>query len=181
MLSKETLLAADTGKEPTAEESEKVRQSAKIFDGIIRYQPQMVQPYFSSGRCYELIGQKQTAKERYEQAIRNKSFENTDVGKIAAIESAYRLAQILTEDGENERALKLAEPALKDFATLTFADDQTAVQNGLAAKYNTGIAKIYLQMKKIKEAKTSIDKALTYAPDFAEAVTLKKFIESESK
>lgn len=180
-LSKDILLAADKGKEPSTEEADKVRECAKIFDGIIRFQPQMVQPYFSSGRCYELIGQKQTARERYEQAIRNKSFENTDFGKIAAVEASYRLAQLVNEEGDYKKALGIAEPAIKEFYTLTFADDQTAVRNGLAAKYYTGIAKIQIQLKAFKEAKESLEKAITFAPGYPDAITLQKFLQSEAK
>ncbi len=180
-LSKDLLIAADQGKELSPDDLTKIAKCAKIFDGIIKYQPQYVQPYFSAGRCYELVGQKQVAKERFEQAIRNLGFENTEQGRVVAMESNYRLSQLLNESGEQAAALPYIQTALKEITEVLKDPAQKPAQDQLHGIYWVGLAKIQVQQKKISEAKQSLDKALTISPGQPGAIALKKFLESEAK
>ena len=139
-----------------------LREATRLVDSLSRFKPQDIVTYLFAGKAYAALEDTVVAKERYEQAIANGKFDNSEPAQASVVEAEFELSTILIRENEPKRAFELADKASKAFPN--------------SAIYLTARASAEVQLQRYTEASADIAKALTIDPKYREANELKKLL-----
>jgi tetratricopeptide (TPR) repeat protein len=193
ILAFEIFQKADSGGEVTDADKSKLSEAAKHFEAMQLYNPTQVQTFFGSGKCYMLLGEKQKAAERLEQAVLNGRIDtekDKEAVKLTVFESAALLSEV---------TLDLAAEEIANFNSLSQANDTVGAEaakkrsqiyydkafefSNMAVegvpkspRYLVDRANVFLAMKKMDLAKKDIAKAMTLAPSDARVKLAAKMV-----
>lgn len=172
----------DAGGDLTEDDKAKLREALPYFEAMGTYNPTRVKTFFGAGKCFMLIGEKQKAAERFEQAVLNKRIDK-DPAPLEMQATAYEAAGLLAEV-----TMDLAAEEIANFNSLSQANDMVGAEaakkrsliyyqkalesaniavEGVpnAARYLAIRANVYLALKKEDLAKKDIIKAKGINPD----------------
>ena len=172
----------DNGERITDEDIKNVKESLKYFEAMRIFQPQRIKSNFGAGKCYMILGEKEKAAERFEQAVFNRGYDpekdRPDISQTGiealALQSEVTL-DLAAEEIANYNSLgqandaKGAEEARKKaqiyYEKAFNSVDQAVALVPTSPKYLVDRANVYLVMKKEDLAKKDIAKAKALAPN----------------
>jgi tetratricopeptide (TPR) repeat protein len=163
-LSKTSFEASDRGQDLTPAQNADLLKAAKIFDAMNVFLPAKVGPYLGAGKAYMILGDNERADERLRQCMSNAQYDQSDAGKATVIEAEYLLSLVRGLENDWKTAYDLANDAAK------------SVPN--SAYYLAARASANLQLKRVKEAKADLAKALMIDPTNRKALQLQLLISS---
>ena len=184
---------ADDGENITPEDKAKLREAASYFEAMRLYNPTIVRSDMGAGMCYMILGEKERAAERFEQAVNNK---NIDPEKdkpnfnLTVYEAMERLSEVIVdlavEEIAHQNSLSQANDpvgaeAAKKRSEIYFAkandySSQAVAAMPTAPRYRIGRANLLLAMKRNKEAKEEVAKAIALAPNDPQVKMLAKVV-----
>ena len=172
----------EAGETLTEEDKNNAREALKYFEAMRLYQPLRISSNFGSGICEMILGEKEKASERFEQAVLNRAYDpEKDRSDIVPIgyEAMARLSEVsldlAAEEIANYNSLNQANDAKgADEArkraqvyyqkALTYANEAVSVAP-TNVRYLVDRANVYLVMKREDLAKKDIAKAKALAPN----------------
>lgn len=184
---------ADDGGTITEEDKGKLKQGAQILEAMRTYYPPSINSNFGAGKCYMLLGEKERASERFEQAIMNKNVDKDrdipDV-KLTVFECMALLSEVTVD---------LAAEEIANYNSLSQASDKVGAENAKkksqiyfdkaldysnqavlgvpdAPRYLIDRATVYLALKKNDLAKKDIVKAKQIAPTDRRVTMMTKLV-----
>ena len=173
---------ADNGEKLTDADLNNLREALKYFEAMRLFMPSRVSSNFGAGRCYMILGEKQSAAERFEQAVVNRGYDpEKDRPDIRAI--GFEAMALLSEV-----TLDLASEEIGNFNSLSQANDPTGAAGAkkradvyyqkafdfsnqavsgvpTSARYLIDRANVLLALKKEDLAKKDILKAKAISPE----------------
>jgi tetratricopeptide (TPR) repeat protein len=162
-LSKQHLEDFDEGVELTEADKDDLRKSAVLFDRLIEVQPTNIAPYLGAGKTYQALGNEEAAIKRFQQGLATVQKDAPPAVLDTAIEMHYLFSKSLFNLRLYKEALAEINIAIKAF-TLG------------SPIYLSQRASIYVQMRKYKEARIDLLKALEIDPQHKRSQSLLKFL-----
>ena len=184
---------ADDGGTITEEDKGKLKQGAQILEAMRTYYPPSINANFGAGKCYMLLGEKERAAERFEQAVVNKNVDkDRDVPdvKLTVFECMALLSEV---------SVDLAAEEIANYNSLSQANDKVGAENAkkksqiyfdkaldysnqavlavpTAPRYLVDRATVFLALKKNDLAKNDIVKAKQLAPNDHRVMMMSKLV-----
>jgi tetratricopeptide (TPR) repeat protein len=172
----------DNGEKLTEDDLKNLKESVKYFEAMRIFQPQRIQSNFGAGKCYMILGEKEKAAERFEQAVFNRGYD-PEKDRPDIVPTGYEAMALLSEV-----SLDLAAEEVANYNSLNQANDvkgaddarkkaqiyyekafnsanQAVISVPTSPKYLVDRANVYLVMKKEDLAKKDIAKAKALAPN----------------
>lgn len=184
---------ADNGESISEDDKAKLREAEKYFEAMRLYNPTVVQSNFGAGKCFMLIGEKERAAERFEQAVMNKDIDQ-DKSKpnfnLTVYESMALLSEVTldlaVEEIANQNSLSQANDMVGAAAAKKRSDsyfakaldysNKAVVAVPTATRYLIGRANILLALKRDADAKKDIAQAKKLSPNDPRVKMLAKLV-----
>lgn len=184
---------ADSGGSITEDDKAKLREAEKYFEAMRLYNPTVVQSNFGAGKCFMLVGEKERAAERFEQAVMNRNIDpekdkpdfNLTVYESMALLSEVTL-DLAVEEIANRNSLSQANDPVGAAAAKKRSDNyfakaldysnQAVSAVPRATRYLVGRANILLALKRDADAKKDIARAKALDPNDLRVKMLAKLV-----
>lgn len=166
-LTKGPFEALHEGQPISDREKEGLKEADKLIDGLVAYNPDAYAPYILRGMTKRARGDRDGARQAYEQGIVLSPKEPNDIESAAVGRIYDELSTLSFEDQDYAKAEEYA-----DKATELIPLDPSILTNAASVK---------IQLKKTVEAKVLLMAALRLAPDYQRALDLQKLITLDQK
>jgi len=152
--------------ELNADEKKNLVKAANLFEGLAAYETSNFAPHLALGMIYRGLGNLDVAERHLQQCLLNLPGTDTPEIKETAAEAHYQLARVLFDRQEFDNSLAEASTA---------CDSSPSNPNYIVAR-----ASALLQLKREKEARVELDKALALDPENRRGLGLKKLLAKPS-
>ncbi len=184
---------ADNGLKVSDDDKVRLREALKLFEAMRLYDPTRVQSNLGAGKCYMILGEKEKASERFEQAIVNKNVDpdrEEPNYKLTIYECMDLLSEVTLDLGVEEIANYNSLSQAHDTAGATLAKQRAETYLGKALDYSNqavlavpeatryliGRANVLLVMKRDEDAKKDVAKAKALAPTDPRVLMMAKLV-----
>jgi tetratricopeptide (TPR) repeat protein len=184
---------ADNGLKVSDDDKAKLREALKLFEAMRLYDPTRVQSNLGAGKCYMILGEKEKAAERFEQAIVNKNVDpdhDKPNHKLTVYECMALLSEVSVDLGVEEIANYNSLSQAHDTAGAEIAKKHAEMYLGKALDYSNqavlavpeatryliGRANVLLVMKRDEDAKKDVAKAKALAPTDPRVLMMAKLV-----
>jgi tetratricopeptide (TPR) repeat protein len=161
-LSSSALQNYEEGKQLTAEETKNIRQAVKWIDEANLYRPEVVAPYFLSGKAHAALGDYAKADEKLRQGLANVGSNKSQQIVLASIDAHYERSRVLFALGDYQGAYSEGT-----IAALAIPNDPD---------YLIARAKAALQINRMDVAKEEVAAAVAISPDHPGVKMLEKYL-----
>lgn len=179
---KPPFVKADNFEKLTDADLNNVREGLKYFEAMRVYQPLRITCNFGAGKCFQILGEKERAAERFEQAVYNRSYDperdRADI-KATGIEAMAELSEVSLDlaaeeiansnslsQANDQKGADMAKQRAKVYYDKAFTNANQAVEAvPTAYRYLVDRANVYLALKNEDLAKKDIAKAKALAPN----------------
>jgi tetratricopeptide (TPR) repeat protein len=162
-LTREPLNKVVAKQELTPEEKDSLRKAIPKIDEIIAYDPSRIHSFALKGKVGIALDDRPLAEKSLRQAIATTPQATTDEVRLVLAECHNDLASVLIFEIKYQEALEQASKATE----LEPRND----------RYFFTLARAQLELKQVKEASESLEKALDLNPQNIDAQNLKKLVE----
>ena len=166
----------------TAEDKANLKEATKYFDAMQAFDPRRVQPLFGAGKVYMILGEKEKAAERFQQALNNKDVDpdhDSQAVKLTIVETFGQLSEVtldlateeaanfnsFTQSGDKKAAEEAKNRSLIYYRKALDCANRAVEAQPLGTRYLVDRGNILLAIGNKEKAKEDFKKALTLDPN----------------
>lgn len=162
-MSLEPLRHFEDGERLTNDEIEALKQTENLFESLLEYEPKDLALHFGAGQVA-------FALEKYAKA-------ETLLSEAVALAPDVPDATVIQLAAQSSYYLSMSRVFLQDFEGARKAIEEALARDPQNANYLAQLGSVFVQMRKIGDAKIAVRMALSYNPDHAKAQSLMRLIE----